>query len=78
MASIKQTFFALLVAAFGLCHVHGFNNIQSVEVYTDDCNDCGMTFLGRIELEVKKMSDLGVHGSRQKEWCSTLLKRIHI
>jgi len=51
---IKQTFFVLFVSvAFGLSSVcHGLNNIQSVEVYTDDCSDCGMTFLGRIELEV--------------------------
>merc|ERR1719443_1666604 len=51
-SSVKQAVSFLVVLAFGLTAVAGLNNIQSVEVYTDTCHQCGMTFLGRIEFQV--------------------------
>ena len=52
MASVAQLvgFCALLVSAFGLTAT-ALNNIQSVEVYTDTCNKCGMTFFSQSELK---------------------------
>merc|ERR1711931_338767 len=48
MAVVPKILLAFILPALALA----LNNIQSVEVFTDDCNDCGMTFLGRVELLV--------------------------
>jgi len=48
MASLHFAVLLVLLPALALAD----NSIQHVEVYTADCSDCGMTFLGRIELQV--------------------------
>ena len=53
MSAAKQVFGVLAFVAFLGSSAHGLNNVQSVEVYVPDCNDCGMTFLGRIELQAR-------------------------
>ena len=53
MSAAKQVFGVLAFVAFLGSSAYGLNNVQSVEVYVPDCNDCGMTFLGRIELQAR-------------------------
>jgi len=52
MSAAKQVFGVVAFVAFLGSSAYGLNNVQSVEVYVPDCNDCGMTFLGRIELQI--------------------------